>query len=388
MATLAHLRRYVAPFVLILVGGCADETTSSDEDAITGVAQSSVKYQAGGNCWVYANVGWAESLHIRATNQEVDLSETYMTYWELYDRITSSGVRRIGDLFKKDVGKFEVDADGIITLAGAWSDAVNVVRDRGHMLDADFTPQDGAANKNSTVPKAKELITESLLRGALAERRARRDHRLVRDELDKAFGLSLTVTGRLDALFGDDGDRLSKDISDAEAAVNKLILARNFQVGVPTPGNGTETRVTTLEAVTTGGEAWKPAPYSSKLSEAERRNYVRRVQRALHDHAPVVLTWYVDRAARDSYTYRLSKLTAANANKAPDGHALVIDDYQAILKDGTVLKAGVLETNPTKLQAALEEETKVDFFRVKNSWGPLYNNPGYFDIELDRKSVV
>lgn len=381
MRTFRALRQCLTVVILCSsVAACTNDAEFQDEDYIAGVDQSSVKYQAGGNCWVYAAAGWAESLHLRATNEEVDLSETYMTYWEMYERIVDSGKWKIGDIFRKDPTGLKMDANGVIQIGGNWDDAITIMRKRGMMLDADFTPQDGEDNKNTTVPAAKDIISASLTSGVLKDKKSRRNHQLVRAELDRAFGLKPEVITRLDAVFGNDGETTLKKVDAATAAAAKVITPQAFQVAVPDPLVGGQERKVRLAEVLTGELEWKLVTFSKKSSEAEQRAFFRRIQTALHDHAPVVLGWGVDRAARDVDAYKLERLTTANANKNPDGHLVLVDDYQATLKEGRVLKAGVLETRPEVLDAALRDDTRIDFLRVKNSWGPLYSTTGYFDL--------
>jgi hypothetical protein len=54
------------------------------------------------------------------------------------------------------------------------------------------------------------------------------------------------------------------------------------------------------------------------------------------------------------------------------------------------LKAGVDETRPEALEAALSPDAKVKFFRIKNSWGAFRPDrwdqaplPGYHDLYVD-----
>ena len=65
----------------------------------------------------------------------------------------------------------------------------------------------------------------------------------------------------------------------------------------------------------------------------------------------------------------------------------VFSDYQAKLADGTVLEAGKTY-DKTKLAAALNSDTKIEFFRIKNSWGALRSDrwdigSGYHDMMID-----
>ncbi len=61
-----------------------EELTLADE-AVTDVNHSSVKRQSIGNCWIYATVGWAESLNKSATGVEQNYSESYVTFFHWFD---------------------------------------------------------------------------------------------------------------------------------------------------------------------------------------------------------------------------------------------------------------------------------------------------------------
>lgn len=65
--------------------GCASDATDSSD--ITKIGESRVKEQSVGNCWVYATLGWVESLQVGTTRQELNLSESYITYMHWFERI-------------------------------------------------------------------------------------------------------------------------------------------------------------------------------------------------------------------------------------------------------------------------------------------------------------
>ena len=68
--------------------GCARKIVASDHNVAAVIpTESSVKRQSIGNCWIYASVGWVESLHLRATGEVYDLSETYVSYWDWYEKL-------------------------------------------------------------------------------------------------------------------------------------------------------------------------------------------------------------------------------------------------------------------------------------------------------------
>lgn len=65
---------------------------------------------------------------------------------------------------------------------------------------------------------------------------------------------------------------------------------------------------------------------------------------------------------------------------------VVMEDYEVTDVPGFgTLKAGVKETRPEALAAALSDSAKISFIRVKNSWGSYrsdrgFSLPGYHDL--------
>lgn len=86
---------------------------------------------------------------------------------------------------------------------------------------------------------------------------------------------------------------------------------------------------------------------------------VTRVQRALQDRQPVIISWYVDFAALDAQ----GRFFAPPAQPGRQGgHMTVLEDYQINEVPGFgTLKAGTLETRPEALAAALLPTAKSSF---------------------------
>lgn len=113
------------------------------------------------------------------------------------------------------------------------------------------------------------------------------------------------------------------------------------------------------------------------------------MQKALHDQLPVVTSWKVDFNAltRDS---RFSKAELDRRGPGHQGgHMTVMHDYQAEVPGVGLLRAGEQAT-PEQMEKALADDTKIQFVRIKNSWGGLrpdrWDNailPGYHDLEMD-----
>jgi hypothetical protein len=211
----------------------------------------------------------------------------------------------------------------------------------------------------------------------------------VRSQLDKAFG----TDGKGSLRYG------------GKVTGTKIVDPATFQVQYTTysaqSGKGTPKKTNLLEAIREWREADYPTYGSASQLKSDRRNFLIRVQRALHDRQPVVITWDVDFNAMENYDEVLrgsfNKKTLKNAGGPgrQGGHMTVLEDYQAKLSDGTLLKAGVT-LDPSKpsdaalLKKALNKGTTIQFLRVKNSWGSLRPDrefapgfPGYHDLYLD-----
>lgn len=132
MALLDRLRRF-APGVLLALGlaasgcsGSSDEESAASDDAITNIDNTKVKHQVIGNCWLYATVGWVEALHLKATAEKLDLSESYLTYWRWFDVLGTS----------PDVAS----AAAAVNDGGTWELASELIRRYGLMAETDSLP--------------------------------------------------------------------------------------------------------------------------------------------------------------------------------------------------------------------------------------------------------
>ena len=103
------------------------------------------------------------------------------------------------------------------------------------------------------------------------------------------------------------------------------------------------------------------------------------MQRALHAGLAVPIVWMVDMNARgDDGAFRLRTLRDNGPGPASKrgAHLSLVTDYEALGVPGFgTLPAGVLETRPAALEAALGEGVEIGFFRIKNSWGTFPSNP-------------
>jgi hypothetical protein len=361
----------------LFAGGCAAESNTearqaaSDSSEIVDVAHTDVERQSIGNCWLYAQATWIESMHLTATGEAFDVSQSYWTYWHWFDQISN--------------GSSQIQT-------GGWHSTANeIVSTYGLMAEKDFVFADTQNEMSTRQKQALDTLNASLTSGALKDSAARRDRTKVRAEMDRAWGLSSAQTSTLDRVFGADVSRTFADGS-ARNAGSPVIRAEEFEVAYTTGARSASMTKTLADAV----NDWQEVYYS----RSDKRAFLERVQRALHDRQPVIITWFVDFNAMESRqtplrgSFNIDTLRELGPGNQ-GGHMTVLEDYQAKLADGTVLKAGVtLDQNNAAdralLDRALAPSTDVQFLRVKNSWGSARPDrasapgmPGYHDLYLN-----
>ncbi len=366
--------------------GCTADVGSESSD-ITDVSHTDVERQSIGNCWLYAQASWAESLHLTATGTEFDISQSYWTYWHWFDQITTG---------------WSWD-DEISTGGNQWK-SNEIVLERGLMAEGDFVPQDSNSEMSSTQSSALSAMNRELSSGRLKSSSARRDRELVRQVLDEAWGLSDEVRGQLDQAFGAGGGRTIED-GDADLDGTPIIAPVDFAAQYVERATDPEVPTVRLTDLATAIDEWSTASYptsswSGNLAD-EQRDYQIRVQLALHDRNPVVITWDVDFNAMESGhnerrgSFNLTTLDESGKPGRQGGHMTVLEDYQAFTEEFGLLEAGVTldpddPEDLAKLEAALLPSTQIEFLRIKNSWGALRDDrasapgfPGYHDLYMD-----
>ncbi len=346
-----------APLALAsLAAGCGDDTQSSQGD-ITDVKNSSVKNQSIGNCWIYATLGWAESLHLTHSGEELNLSESWVSYWHWYEEIAGAPPGLVA-LAKLD--KEQLSTGGWFGLAG------EIVRRYGVIAEGKFIPEEAEAARSSRQSQAQNAINASLKTGALMSVTARADRKLVRAELDKAWGLAPTVIASLDKVYGDTVSRslLTSGISIPSDSgiqfIREITVGRNITLadafGEPSSSYNVLQRK--------GKYAWNEVSYPSTATG--RRDLQRRMQAAMHEGMPVIMSWFVDFAAMTGTRF----LAPPTSPGQQGGHMTVVEDYQVTQVPGFgTLAAGTLVTDPKALAAALDPKATIEFIRIKNSWG-------------------
>ncbi len=348
-----------------------DDSSWVVENEIVNVPQTDVERQSIGNCWLYAHASWIESMNKTGTGEDFDVSQSYWTYWHWFDQIA---------------GGFSSQ----ISTGGNWTVANNIVKKYGLVAEKDFVFADTLDEMSYRQAAALNTMNESLRNGALKGSAARRDKKTIRHELDRAWGLSAEQSSMLDLVFGEAVNRTFTGSADSTGT--PILRAQDFEVSYsPGPGRPLEHR-TLSQAM----KEWRQVNYSNY----DRRGFLLRVQKALHAEQPVVITWFVDFNAMENRhnelrgSFNMTTLKEFGPG-SQGGHMTVLEDYQAQLSDGTLLKAGeTLDPNTPDdkllLDRALDPNTKIQFLRVKNSWGAARPDrafapgmPGYHDLYMD-----
>ncbi len=360
-----------------LASGCsggASDSTGSNAQSVTDVPQTEVKDQSIGNCWTYATTSWVESLAKIATKKDMNLSESYVSYWYWYQQVTDPSFSGTS-----------------IAEGGSWGVAVELIRKWGMMDEGAFIAEEANAILSNRQASAVKAMNVSLATGALKTPETRANKALVRTELNKAWGLSDSVIANLDKTFGPDGDK-TLDLGSVPDGV-PIYSAKTLPAKLANPTTKVLEDHTLADAIGTprfewnpdyrsGTYAWAVAQYPT--SATDRRNFQKRVQRALHDNQPVVVSWYVDFNALNAQG-QFAKPPVKPGSQG--GHMTVIMDYQVDNVPGFgTLPAGVVETRPEALAAALSDAATIQFFRIKNSWGNYHSVPstvGYHDLFME-----
>jgi hypothetical protein len=267
MSYLRTLRTLALPLALgvfaTLTPGCSVETGGESEadgpstSDITQLDQSAVKRQSIGNCWIYAIHSWVESLNKRSTGVELNLSESYVTYWHWFEQIAN-----------RSVGK-ELET------GGSYGVATDLIIRYGMMAEGDFLPSEANAEMSGIQKSALLAMNASITTGALKDPAARRNRALVRSELDKAFGLLPEVRANLDAVFGADVSK-TLDRSYKSAAPGKGVLrATDIPAAIPDAVTHQVAKVTLADAIGTPSTAstiLRMTPIAASFKSASKKH--------------------------------------------------------------------------------------------------------------------
>lgn len=371
----------ILAFSFAALAACQPVAPAGSDPSIVDVPHTAVERQSIGNCWLYAQAAWTESLHKAGTSLSFDVSESYWTYFHWYEQIVPGWSSEI-------------------QTGGFWSTGVGLTVRYGIVPEGLFVPADSEQEISLRQKAALEAINAALKTGTLKTTEARKDRVLVRQVMDQAWGLAPEVSAWLDAAFGKGVEKTLVTAVPADLTGSPIIKPADFKVAYARWNAVSNTSAleprTLAEAVSEWSEDYYP------YEESERREFLQRVQRALHARQPLVLVWDVDFNAWDKLStnaahrgaFSLEVLEAKGPGRQ-GGHMSVLEDYAAETTAFGKLEAGITldPTKPedaAKLEAALADDTEITLLRIKNSWGTQSGEgahpvgfPGYNDLHMD-----
>ena len=297
---------------------------------VTDVEHTPVKRQSIGNCWLYATSTWAESMHLSASGQTVNLSESYWTYWDWYEKILNG----TGDE---------------INTGGEWWLASRIISKYGYMLEGDFLPEEADEQMSATQRMAEFAINEALSTGALKSS-TDRTPQSVMTALNEAFGVTM------------------------DALADKRHSAHELKTGVAPNGSAW----TLNDEISGGAHAWNQLSYPQLWGKGvepriwdrrKRASILQRVLRATNDKKPVIMSSMVEFAAlntENNATFEYDLYLKKGFSTGQGGHLIVLEDYVVdhVPGVGTIPEGNVSDELK---RAALSGNVR--YLVVKNSWG-------------------
>ena len=326
--------------LIVQFAGCSSEKNDASDVLVTSVDHTIVKRQSIGNCWIYAQATWLESMTFSHSGEQLDISESYWTYWNWYHQVVGSSIS-------------EVETGGF------WSESNKIILDHGWVLEKDFIAAEAGVEMSRQQDLALDHLNEQLKAGGRLEKSADRTPEKVRAELDAAFGA---------------------EMADAEALARKAI---DTNVGKRADG----VQITLVDALRGGrSDRWTQIafpqvygkttrPTSRQISS--RKALLQRVMKALNDRKPVVMSLMIDFNALDNadQTFKASKLAASGPGHQ-GGHMVVLHDYA--VKD--VPGVGVIPEGEQPAEMKTKAlQGQITMLKAKNSWGANRPDRGLTD---------
>ncbi len=302
---------------------------SSNDSAIkvSDVNHSAVKRQSIGNCWLYATASWLESLYKTENGVELNTSESYWTWWHWYDQIVNRGY---------------IDE---ISTGGDWYTASDIILNHGFVLEGEFLSDEENKQMSYAQERALDMLNAELKEDGRLASRSDRTPENVRAILDEAFGSNMADAEQL-------AQKASSTIVGTESNGKKITLKKALASW------------NTISFPVVWGKNAKP----SASTEQRRKEIFTRVEKALNDHAPVVISVKVDFNALDPKDgfFKLTQLAKFEGPGRQGGHMLVLEDYTVddVPGVGHIGEGEVSDELKTKALSG-----KLATLKAKNSWG-------------------
>ncbi len=278
-------------FCLSLILASCGSKESRSKPYVTDLDHSKVKRQSIGNCWLYATGSWTESLHRHATGEEVDLSESYWTYWHWYHQIKNSAIT-------------EVDT------SGSWKTASDLIIQHGMVFEGDFIPEEANLEMSERQATALDDINEQL-RSESFSTPEQRTHEKVIAALDQAFHVDMEGAQKM---------QIAADTLRVGSSPNGDIYLSDY-IQEKSPLHWQELAYPRVE-----GRANIPSSDQQNI----RENIFKRVMKALNDKQPVIMSVLVDFNALNIENGRFEREYFKSLDSVPGhqgGHLLVLEDY-------------------------------------------------------------
>lgn len=325
---LFSLRKWTLSSILALalpLAACSEDANKSSDLLVTDVTHSAVKRQSIGNCWLYAQATWLESLILDESGQEVDVSESYWTWWHWYEQIVGSNIDEL-------------------STGGFWRTSASIALRHGWVTEGEFIDSELGVQMSLSQSAALNEVNNALATGGALGTRALRTPENVRKFLDESFGT---------------------DMASAEA------VARSAE---STPVGPDSTLADALNG--SNDKKWSynrfPSVYGENSSASfrvrrARKALLQRVMRALNDKKPVVMSLMIDFNALDitDQTFKKSQVDARGIG-GQGGHMVVLEDYTVKNAPGFG-EIGEGNVSDEMKEAALKGDLVL--LKVKNSWG-------------------
>jgi hypothetical protein len=313
-----------------------DDGSAQSDDQIVSIPQTEIERSSIGCTWLYSYAQWTATMH----GKDLDPSPAYWAYWHWFDQIAAG-------------------FGTTIATGGNWATANSIAAKYGVMPSNAFLG-DGA-DGGARLDAALATIRTSLESGVLSTTVARRDRLAVRRELDRAWALSPDVTGALDHVFGDHVDRNFLPTSDiADTSGTAILRAGDVTVSYASGPGAKPAQHSLSDAM----REWREVYYKS----SDRAEFFPRVQRAVADAQPVLMTWFVDFDALETRDNgRLGSFNVITLNELGPGSQ----------GGHTAIVTGVGFDAAQQLQA----------LRVGNAWGAAHPARAYLPGMPDRHDL-
>lgn len=334
------LRAAMVAGIVAPLASCSQGNQESSQVLVSDVTHSAVKRQSIGNCWLYAVASWVESLHLSATNEEINVSESYWTWWHFYNGLVGSSSTELNT-------------------GGTFGVARNIILTHGYVLEGQFIAAEATSQMSAAQKQAETYLTTQMEAGGTLATAAQRTPANVRHELDIAFGSNMAAA-----------EAIAKPASSlVTGQVNGQPVSLQYNLA-----NNSQGRWSTYSYPHLYGQA----AVEDQNTRAQRQQLLQRVMRAVNDHKPVVMSIMIDFNALDiaDATFKKSTLDAVGQPGRQGGHMVVLEDYVVDNVPG-VGSIGEGDVSPELKQLALQGDIR--YLKVKNSWGTNRPDRGLID---------